>query len=210
MAQFLIRKIDPNTGCFVEEYLLSQKNSSEPTKLLNLPSLNQGEIIELDSVELLTLVRAFNISFSSDGKPGELIRLGDNAKHNPNSHTGRELLLMITGKKPFAAFSELQHQSSEDSIIPEKYFEPFVKQSMILKFDSIHSQSKHSPVPLRRVLYALPGQQWRANAYIALWKLAATHGWNSGFELMEGFLLGYETTIDSYFLDSLPDSEVDH
>jgi len=44
----------------------------------------------------------------------------------------------------------------------------------------------------RRVLYALPNEAWRIEAYLLLWKTAEKSGWNAGFERMEGSLLGYE------------------
>ena len=44
----------------------------------------------------------------------------------------------------------------------------------------------------RRVLYALPSQQWRIDAYLLLYETAEKSGWNEDLERMEGTLLGYE------------------
>jgi hypothetical protein len=44
---------------------------------------------------------------------------------------------------------------------------------------------------MRRVLYALRGEEWRIDAYILMRKTADKSGWNEGFERLEGSLLGY-------------------
>jgi hypothetical protein len=53
----------------------------------------------------------------------------------------------------------------------------------------------------RRVLYALPGEQWRIDAYLLLWKTAKEAGWNEGFERMEGSLLGYEDWENDFHIE---------
>ena len=53
----------------------------------------------------------------------------------------------------------------------------------------------------RRVLYALPGEQWRIDAFLLLWKTAEKAGWGEGFERLEGSLLGYEDWQNDAFID---------
>jgi hypothetical protein len=45
---------------------------------------------------------------------------------------------------------------------------------------------------IRRVLYALPGEEWRIDAYLKLWETAKKTGWTEILEREEGTLLGYE------------------
>ena len=104
-------------------------------------------------------------------------------------HTERELELMLQGTKPLAAFCDLMEFSYDEDIIPEKAFAPHVARGAIIKrectVDELSSQ-------LRRVLYALSGEEWRINAYLLLWEVAEKSGWNESLERMEGRLLGYE------------------
>jgi hypothetical protein len=51
------------------------------------------------------------------------------------------------------------------------------------------------------VLYALPREAWRIEAYLLLWKTAEKSGWNAGFERMEGSLLGYEDWQNDYHME---------
>jgi hypothetical protein len=91
--------------------------------------------------------------------------------------------------------------SDVDGIIPRGYFEPHLRNGTILMREYVLKEGPRRPHEVLSVLYALAGEEWRFNAYIALWELAAVHGWNAGFERMEGYLLGYETAIDPFFKD---------
>lgn len=199
MAQFVLKSIDAATGCYLEQVHLTVDDPNIPTRILGLETMDESTSMELDEAELRALVQALNVSMKFMGNAGELHRLGDAATFNPNSHTGRELLLMLSKKKPFAAFSVALADSHLEGIIPESYFDPHVRKGTILKREHIQNASVRMPHPIRKVLYALPGEEWRFNTYIALWDLAAVHGWNAGFEKVEGYLLGYETTIDPFF-----------
>jgi hypothetical protein len=42
------------------------------------------------------------------------------------------------------------------------------------------------------VLYALPGEEWRIDAYLQLWETFKKTGWTAEMEREEGTLLGYE------------------
>jgi hypothetical protein len=45
---------------------------------------------------------------------------------------------------------------------------------------------------IRRVLYALAGEEWRIDAYLQLWETFKKTGWTAEMEREEGTLLGYE------------------
>ena len=55
----------------------------------------------------------------------------------------------------------------------------------------------------RTVLFALPEQQWRIDAYLLLKKTSHRSGWSEGFERMEGSLLGYEDWRNDVFVRTL-------
>ncbi|MFO0992437.1 MAG: hypothetical protein U1E67_10950 [Hyphomicrobiales bacterium] len=201
MAQFVLKSIDPGTGCYLERVLFTVDDANIPTRILGLETMSESTSMELDEAELRALAQALNVPMQYLGNAGELHRLGDKSSFDPQSHTGRELLLMLKRAKPLAAFSVAVADSNVEGIIPEDYFEPHVREGTIVKKEHIQKASVRMPHPIRNVLYALPGEEWRFNAYIALWDLAAVHGWNAGFEKMEGYLLGYETAIDPFFKD---------
>jgi len=96
---------------------------------------------------------------------------------------------MLQGKKPFAAFCDEIESSYNEEIIPEKSFAPYVAQGAFSRREVIVEAPPHV---LRRVLFALPGEEWRMDAYLLLWEVAKKSGWNDSLERMEGRLLGYE------------------
>jgi hypothetical protein len=105
-------------------------------------------------------------------------------------HTNRELELMLQGTKPLAAFSEVLELSYDEWIIPEKAFAPHVARGAIVKREHIFAGPLDRKS--RSVLYALPNEEWRIDAYLLMWEVAQKSGWNESMERMEGRLLGYE------------------
>lgn len=104
-------------------------------------------------------------------------------------HTGAELELMLQDKKPLAAFCDSFASSFDEAIIPEQAFAPHVESGRFVKRVSVVGEL---PNQLRRVLYALPQEARRIDAYLLMWSLAEKTGWNETLERMEGHLLGYE------------------
>ena len=96
---------------------------------------------------------------------------------------------MLQGKKPLAAFADMNEWAYIEEIIPEKSFAPHVVRGAIIKREQITGEP---PRQLRRVFYVLPGQEWRINAYLLLWEIAEKTGWNESLERMQGRLLGYD------------------
>jgi hypothetical protein len=117
-------------------------------------------------------------------------------------HTNRELELMLQGTKPLAAFSEVFELSYDEEIIPEQAFAPHIAQGTIIKRELIFIGPLNKKS--RRVLYALPSEVWRIDAYLLMWEVAKKTGWNESLERIEGRLLGYaewecDFQIEHYF-----------
>jgi hypothetical protein len=104
-------------------------------------------------------------------------------------HTGAELELMLQGTKPLAVFCDALASSFDEAIIPEQAFAPYVDTGRIVKRTYVVGEQ---PNQWRRVLYALPQEAWRIDAYLLMWDVAEKSGWNETLERMEGRLLGYE------------------
>ncbi|NIA55764.1 hypothetical protein HAV22_19195 [Massilia sp. TW-1] len=106
------------------------------------------------------------------------------------NHTGRELSLMLRKQKPLAVFYEMIGDDPELELIPDRYYKKFVDAGSIIRREVIIERcGKHL---VRYVFYALPGEEWRIDAFILLIKTSSISGWNEGFSRMEGSLLGYE------------------
>jgi hypothetical protein len=195
--KFVLRKLDPETGSFTEQELFTIRNLAELEILLSTKVPEVSSSIPINSEQYQKLVDFYLLRLESIATIGELIHLHPETVHDPHSHTGRELLLMLTGKKPFASFSEVLPNDTELRIIPERYFEPYVTNGRIKRIEHFEElTSKNRPLVLRRVFYAMPGEEWRANATIMLYGLARKYGWRADFELVEGFLLGYDCSSE--------------
>ncbi len=109
-----------------------------------------------------------------------------------------------------AALSDVYPSLHGLYVIPEREFEPHVAAGRIIERQHIDLPRKDARVVkgikeqqigMRRVLYALPGERWRIDAYLLLWKIAEKSGWNEGFERLEGTLLGYEDWQNDYHVE---------
>ena len=101
-------------------------------------------------------------------------------------HTRRELTLMLAGSKPLAAFMGPHPPAECADPIPEAYFAPHVAAGRFIRREQVEPDGKY-----RRVLYALPGHEWRIDAYLDLWVERSGKGWSNELERREGTLLGY-------------------
>ena len=169
--------------------------------VIEIKQMNAGDCFDLNASKYLALVQYFKLDLPSVAELAEVFWHHNGDFDRRPTHTGRELLLMLHGKKPFAAFID-EGQSRDQGIIPEDLFEPYVaagrfSKRVVLKDLNLPGKL---PVPMRRVMYAARGEEWRFDAFISLWDLAEKYGWNDGFEKMEGFLYGYETEVDPFFV----------
>jgi hypothetical protein len=192
----LLDAIDVTTASWVERRIFEIEDLNAFRDGLALDQIEPYRAYELDAQQAAFIEQAHDVAMSDRSLPVEMVVLRERYKYDEfASHTGRELLLMLAGKKPLAAFATIDRPENE-GIIPEDLFEPHIAGGRLLKHSEIVRMMPEGPV--RRVLYSLPGEEWRIEAYSALWRLADRHGWNDGFERMEGYLLGYETEIDPF------------
>ena len=84
-------------------------------------------------------------------------------------HEGRELELMLAGKKPLALFYDT---IPECGVIPEREFAPHVHNGKLVMSERIFPSSEGSKTestpPVRVVFYALPDEAWRMDQAISL------------------------------------------
>jgi len=112
----------------------------------------------------------------------------------------------VAGTKPLSAFLEVVSQDVE--CFPEENFDALVAQGQLTKAVSITTKrvpdgTEHQ---LRRVLYALPGEEWRIKALLLVQGLydSLAPGWRPDLERVIGLLLGYDRQDIERFIASLP------
>lgn len=116
-------------------------------------------------------------------------------------HEGIELSLMLEGKKPLAAFSDIVPSDGNipEEIMPEELFSPHVNAGKINR----HSHQFHTQMgTMKIVCFTLPGEDWRAQSYLFLReKLHKKEiDYTDTMDVIFGHLLGYSDTDIQEFI----------
>jgi len=112
---------------------------------------------------------------------------------------------MLAGTKPLSMFTE--ELDTEFKLFPEEDFDRLVAEGRLTK--SVTFEPTKNPdgsdSHFRRVLYALPGEEWRINSMPLVDELyfSLTPGWRPDLERMIGLLLGYKREEIEEFLASM-------
>jgi hypothetical protein len=119
-------------------------------------------------------------------------------------HTGFELPLMLDGRKPLAVFGDGYPSVWFDEYLAP--FEPFIRAGRIVRrvIDTPMPRLKTMRPDLdgmRDVYFALPGKEWRIDAYIEMREAARQSSWDANFERRQGALLGYEDWQNDWWLE---------
>lgn len=198
--RFVLEILDPCTECAKQKLEFDAVEANEVGAILAIPDFDPSVTYELDETELSKLAAGFSIALCGNEKWGvlrERIWLDDLPYQ---VHTNRELYMMLEGTKPFASFVGEYPPNPDVEEVPDRLFDKYVKDDKFIKREFIELRPHGRALGLRRVLYSLPGESWRIDAYIVLLQTACKTGWNESLERMEGSLLGYEEwQIDAYF-----------
>lgn len=121
-------------------------------------------------------------------------------------HTNFELPLMLEGRKPLAVFGDAYPSEWFDNYLAP--FEQFVRAGRIVRHivDTPMPQlKKRNPEwdRVRNVYFALPGEEWRIDAYISLFDShqKSETSWDDDKERLQGSLLGYEDWQNDWWID---------
>ena len=104
-----------------------------------------------------------------------------------NIHDGRELEMLLSGKKPLAVFSRLP-EIGENTALGDQGFERAVAEGYLTRFDNTF---EFEGKEIRYIAFTPPSESWRAQAYFLLKKFMFERSWCSHLEWIEGSLLGY-------------------
>ena len=112
------------------------------------------------------------------------------------NHTGRELGLMLRGRKPFAMFYAEVSELPDERFIPEAAFEPHVRSGLFTRDETIVEDARVHPKLGRKarckyVFFASREEAWRIPAMTLLLHAREKGGWNETCERIECTLLGY-------------------
>jgi hypothetical protein len=206
--RFVLQAIDLEMDCPVLEARFEVEDLCELRALLAGeadadPDLRSGYLLESD--QLIAITSIFGVAFDPGDRPVELVSW-QSAREVPYLvHTGFELFLMLEGRKPFAKFSDgYPSQWLNDQI---SRFTPFVEAGRLLSRTISEPFAKPGRFPdgsamqgIRQVFFAVPGQEWRIDAYLLLVEVGLKSGWNDALERYEGSLLGYEDWQNDWWL----------
>ncbi|MBR1210176.1 hypothetical protein [Bradyrhizobium sp. JYMT SZCCT0180] len=120
-------------------------------------------------------------------------------------HDGRELQLMLEGKKHLSMFLIEDDVEYED--YPDKRFDAltlegrFVKDVRVERFPLVDG----AEMGTRRILYATAGEAWRIPAMLMIQDIYRTlvPGWRPDLERAIGWLLGYDRSDVELFVEWL-------
>jgi hypothetical protein len=110
-------------------------------------------------------------------------------------HNGRELGLMLKGTKPLAYFLNFVPREFDVNIRYWRMFDRHVAAGRLIGRE-VFEVIAH--LPHRRLLYALPGHEWRIDAMLTL--LNELEAWSEDHERRSCELLGYEGWQIDYWL----------
>lgn len=113
-------------------------------------------------------------------------------------HTNRELGLMLRGTKPLAYFMDVVGREPEICLRYWQMFDRHVSLDRLIKREVIEACPDRPRLEHRRLFYALPGEEWRVDAMLAL--LHEPGAWSDTRERRFGDLLGYEEWQIDYWL----------
>lgn len=106
---------------------------------------------------------------------------------------------MLAGKKPLASFVDGKNCFPEVVARYLRLFDRHVAEGRILRMDHFCEVSGKRTYINHRILFALPGEEWRMQAMIDL--MAGREPWSPEIERRQGELLGYDDWMNDYWLE---------
>ena len=112
-------------------------------------------------------------------------------------HTNRELGMMLRGEKPLANFCDVRDRFPEVVTRYLRLFDRHVASGRFIRHDHLSTASESSQQVLHRILFALPGEEWRIQAMV---ELHEKQNWTQALERREGELLGYTDWQNDFYM----------
>ena len=187
MRWFVLQAVDRETKCAAFEARFAVDDISTLREIIGNDAERDAElrhVYPLDDSRLASIADRFGATFDGGDRDVLLVPWHRLRELPYLVHTGFELPLMLEGRKPFAFFID-QAEWLAEYLSP---FVPFVSNGQIVRKVVEHSEMAPGLVS---VCFALPGQEWRIDAYIDLRARGAKSGWSEAMDRQLGSLLGY-------------------
>lgn len=197
----VVEVLNPLTGCISATVAFrSDLPVLEGAVGHELSSLIEGGAYSLNSAEIAAVASVFELPALTNIAIANLRMRHDIDDWPYQCHTYRELDMMLAGTKPLAAFHD--PADAEWFMNIRRHFAPHVASGAIL--EDIEQNRIIAPdgreYLMVKALYALPGEEWRFEAWRQMWADAAQTGWNESLERRQGELLGYEPWQRDWFM----------
>lgn len=205
--KFVLEAVDPKTECPTSEVSFAVDDVAELRVLVEADDEDMIYDYDLTRECAAKIVGKYAIQFEASLANVRLRRWHENDDLPYRVHTNRELALMLQGLKPFALF----YHGLDENLREEGFFEPYVASGKFVKREYsivLRLQERGYPqdVPIRYVLYSLPHEEWRIDAFIALQLATDKERWSMACERLEGMLLGYENWQNDIHIENLKKS----
>ncbi|MGO4705815.1 hypothetical protein AB4072_08565 [Microvirga sp. 2MCAF38] len=205
---FVLQARDLTTGCAILETRFLVDDLAILHDILGddaNPDPNLDQLYQLDQQALQAIKEGFRASIDEGDHEVWLVPWHGLRDAPYLIHTNFELPLMLEGRKPFAKFSEFYPSDWFDEQILK--FDPFVAAGRLIRrvvtwpFEPpTHLANGRIIRGMREIYFALPGEEWRIDAYLLLNQVMRKTGWNDGLERYEGLLLGYEDWQNDWWI----------
>lgn len=192
---FFLQSIDTPSGFVISEIGCGQFRFRDIETCVGISTrdLNDSQGVKLAEEDVDRLKAFFDIEFIPMTDETRLYSWSDRDGLPYRIHAPRELVLMLSNKKPLTFLYGRIPENTSFIEIPEYLFDPFVESGEFSKIEYCErNMAGYSSIRgLRIVLYALRGEEWRMRAYMMLRDLANKIGWSEPLTRLEGNLLGY-------------------
>ncbi len=196
---FILQARDPVTDCPILEARVSIDDLDALRSVLQVEGGEDPDfsyVYDLDGQDLDAIQTLIGLPFPRDLGPVQIVPWSPLRDIPYLVHTEYELALMLEGRKPLAVFGDAYPSEWFDERIAR--FDPYVADGRLVRriidapFPEPRILGDERVDGVRHVYVALPGEQWRIDAYIQLMDDLRRDGWNDARERRQGLLLGYE------------------
>ncbi len=191
MTEYIVEIRDPVTGSFDAKHSIAVPDPVSFEAALGFDPrtcLDAGAGYHLTRRDVRWLVRILGLTQPEQDATGYFRGRASYDDLPYELHKGRELRLMLAGKKPMAVFTQDKGMSLT-SVLDGQHFTRYVRTGQL-----VHRSCKHVPAPgysYTAVYYALPQEAWRIPAHELLLDELHKGRWSPALERLQGALLGY-------------------
>ena len=191
--RLIVEQIDQVTKSILSEWPIAPEQEVVLGHFLgaDLSKMEYWDCHEIDAPQMKALSGILDLGNGVTGR-GRLRRFRPLDELPYKVHTGRELLLMLEGKKPIAVFSSPEEMGDQP-------FQEYVDRGY-LELHEFRVKTKDGEY-MNYLAYTRIDEGWRAGIFAILKDAGVKSGWSEGMERIEGRILGYEDWQNDVFIE---------